>query len=153
MPSWLTALIGVTGTLAGVLLTQLNANRQEGKRSEREQQREESRRADEAVAQTFEHRRDAYADFMQEWHSYFSRIVDWQITGEWDRMPEPPEDYLNPLWNKLLVVQMYGTSAAYEAADQAHTAMSEMCYGGRTLDEEPLTNLIVQIRADLRVPD
>jgi Ni/Co efflux regulator RcnB len=59
--------VGVLGTIvagiAGVLITQRQADRRDAKTWERERERERERWAREDESRTFEHRRESYADF------------------------------------------------------------------------------------------
>jgi hypothetical protein len=143
---WLTlivAALGIGGTLAGTVLAQHSA-----RKSDRE------RFAHEDATRTFDHRRSAYFDYLQEWEGFRTRLADAQEMHEYDQsLPdEPPHDWLMPLWNRLLAIRVYGTAAAYAKAEAAYDALSAHAFGNRGLDQEPLDAFIAQVRVDLAVP-
>jgi hypothetical protein len=66
-PVWVPVVVAglaVVGTLAGVLVTQRWSDRREASAWTRERQREQERWAREDEARTFEHRRQAYLDWV-----------------------------------------------------------------------------------------
>ena len=85
---WLSAVVAAVIALAGVVLTQWNANRREDARWRRERSREEQQRVQEEATRTFEHRCEAYVQFLEEWYRFADLAFDYWLEDG----PEPPED-------------------------------------------------------------
>ena len=85
--------------------------------------REDTRAADDRQeardARLFDHRRNAYAAYVQEARKYLQMIFDSrEVHHEY-----PPDDWLSPLWDRAADVAMYGTAAADDAARKANDAL------------------------------
>jgi hypothetical protein len=96
--------LAVVGTLAGVVFTQVWNSRLEERRWARESERLREAQAREDANRTYEHRRAAYVDFMQ----------------EQDRLQEAHpfirEPALNGLRERYVAVRIYGTHEAWHLA-------------------------------------
>jgi hypothetical protein len=97
--------LAVVGTLAGVVFTQVWNSRLDERRWSRESERLREAQAREDVNRTYEHRRAAYVDFLQEFerlyqqHAPFDGSAVKRLQGE-----------------RLVAVQVYGTSEAWRLA-------------------------------------
>jgi hypothetical protein len=151
---WLTlgiAILGIVGTLTGALLTQWRANKREEKRWQEEHRREQRRWEREDALRTFDHRRDAYIEYLAKWRHYFNLLWD----HEYHPGPaqEPPEDLLEPLWERFTVVMMYGSPEAIGIAEKMYDALYEWVFrSGETVRDDVTTAFIEQARTDLKVP-
>ncbi len=108
------AAIAVVGTLAGVVFTQAWNGRLEERRWIRENTRLREAQAREDVNRTYEHRRAAYVDFLQE----FERLMRLYIgprreSVETPALDDPVFDGLGERWT---AVRIYGTYEADQAA-------------------------------------
>jgi hypothetical protein len=155
-PLWVplaVAVVAVLGTLAGVVFTQVWNSRLEERRWVRESDRLREAQAREDVNRTYEHRRAAYVDFLQE----FERLQ--QIYWDSDRAPtdldDPAFDGLSERW---AAVHLYGT---YEADMKASECVHQLKLLALHPENASLTDDVanasadyfLQIRKDLGVPE
>jgi hypothetical protein len=116
--------IGVAGTLtagiAGGLITQRWADRREARAWAREREHEHERWAREDEARTFEHRRQAYADFYEAVKALAKTAYS---HGYGFTEPELPEGWQSDAFTRLSRLEFYAgrpvaaaASAAYDAA-------------------------------------
>jgi hypothetical protein len=158
-PLWVplvVAVVAVLGTLSGVIFTQLWNSRLDEKRWKRETQRLSEAQAREDLNRTYEHRRVAYIDFLEEFDRLLGEYEDY------DRKRINNPDYLNPilstLGQRLAVIAIYGT---HESEDLAHKCRKEFL---RDRDEpggarhfldmiDARNNYVSQIRKDLGLPE
>jgi hypothetical protein len=162
-PLWVTlivATLGLVSTVVGIVVTQIMANRRERESWQRETDRERERWAREDRARTFEHRRDAYAQFYYGLHTTLWHELD---PGPDEIFPIGSQiELLRMLWLLELYASQRVTQlarAAYEAAAQWGRATR------RSPSDDALTDdmhtaafdatgaLLNGIRADLHVPD
>jgi len=154
--SWLPlviALLGLTSTLLGVWMTQRVADCRDEKRQQHERQAEQERRLREDATRTFDHRRDAYLAFVEEWWRFSDAIFQAKMFHDLDPSTphEPDHDYLDPLRNRLLAIRIYGTGQAKSKADAAFEDMRDRAFEDAGLRVGAIDDLIEQIRADLGV--
>jgi hypothetical protein len=129
-PIWVSLIVGLLGGIGSALLTQLLASRRE------------------AAAQSYEHRRNAYGDFIKEFqhmHKEFTRDDD-----------EASGDYLDALYDRLIQIQIFGTKRVTQPADKAYNILVNWAYGDEEIipeAEDLLESLQRQIRRDLSIPN
>jgi hypothetical protein len=116
--------IGVAGTLtagiAGGLIAQRWSDRREASAWARERERERERWAREDDARTFEHRRQAYADFYEAVKALARTAYDhgYGFTEE----PELPEGWQDDAFAKLARLEFYADRPVATAASAAYGA-------------------------------
>jgi hypothetical protein len=116
--------IGVAGTLtagiAGGLVTQRWSDRREVSAWAREREREHERWAREDEARTFEHRRQAYADFHEAVKALAKTAYDhgYGFTEE----PALPDGWQSDAFAKLARLQFYADRPVAAAASAAYSA-------------------------------
>jgi hypothetical protein len=159
-PIWVTlvtaslgGLLGGLLTLVGAMITQRNAKRREDDRWDREGVRLEATWAREDADRSYEHRRDAYVDFVKEVNQQqrTSVAVDAEAEeGHGDPNWEFPDDWFDHSYSCLGQIQIFGTK---EAAMLAEKALQTFYYGNRLDLQDVLDNLQSEIRRDLSIPD
>lgn len=143
-----TALIWVhplAGVVLGALLAmhaQRHADRRDAARLQLECEREDA-------ARSYEHRRDAYVDFFKEFYRFLNAFEEASARGKFD----PPDDYLVPLYDRVIQIQIFGTQEAAKLADKAFDDLSDGVFLGDDLDPTALELLRNEIRRDLSIPD
>jgi hypothetical protein len=151
-PTWLPLGVAFLG-LGGVLLTQHLANRREDARWHREREREQTLWAREDAARSYEHRRNAYVDFIKEfnrrWDTYVNAAEDMAARAD----SEPDPDFLDPLYGCLIQVQIFGTKEAAERAQDAYDALAARVFSDQKMSLDVLVPLQSEIRRDLSIPD
>ena len=139
-PLWvplLVAAIGVAGTLiagiAGALIAQHWANQRDDKTwaREREREREQWRREDEA--RTFDHRRDAFEDFYEAIKALAKRAYDHGYG--FDDTPELPFNWNQEAAAKLTRLKIYIDRRTYIACERAYDAA--FWWGQHTKYDDP----------------
>jgi hypothetical protein len=147
--------LAVVGTLAGVIFTQMWNSRIDERRWARESERLREAQAREDVNRTYEHRRAAYVDFLQELARLESLYTDE------DRQPiEPPRGdspVFKGLYERHSAVRVYGTYEAQRAAFRCLDSFIEAAvhpdqagHIGALYEAED--KYLEQIRKDLGVP-
>src|SRR3954451_12409918 len=108
----LSLLVGVAlGGLITVVITWLNdrtAIRREDARWEHERIRDKDARDHEQQLQIDEHRRHAYATFIQTWRNAWNRII---LVNSSEALSNK-QSLLDPIWESLALVQIYGSKDA-----------------------------------------
>jgi hypothetical protein len=142
---WETILGGAIA-LIGVTLTQLWQGRRESDRWKREA--------------SYDERKKAYTAFIEAFSSFQRATERWETSSA---QPIPPSmhdgDVLNPLYDCLTPIRVYGTWEAHERAQLAIPAMWDyMMTDGHgdeqyTRVEEAIGRFIEEVRADLDIPD
>lgn len=146
----LPGLLGGGFALLGVWFTQRQSDRRELERWQREREREREGWAREDAARSYDHRRDAYIDFMSEWNRYYDIAYRARVLGPGE---EPDFDWLVDLYGKLIPVEIFGTGSAAKSARAALKALSDYAYNGTALDHAIFGELQSIVRRDLGVPD
>jgi hypothetical protein len=162
--------VGFVG-LGGVMFTQIRADRRarlerdredvrltaererENVRLSRERERDQATWAREDADRSYEHRRDAYVDFVKELHQQqrTSVAVDAEAEeGHGDPNWKFPDDWFDRSYSCLVQIQIFGTK---EAAMLAEKALQTFYYGSRLDLQDMLDNLQSEIRRDLSIPD
>jgi hypothetical protein len=140
--------LAVLGTLAGVVFTQVWNSRLEERRWSRENDRLREAQAREDVNRTYEHRRVAYVDFLQE----INRLERTYIS--YPQKPiRPPRSLTDPVYKSLVesyaAVELYGTVEA----DQIAVECMAMFAAGRLEDYYAAgVAYLNRIRKDLGIP-
>ncbi|MEU6997211.1 hypothetical protein [Nonomuraea sp. NPDC046570] len=153
-PQIVSGVIGGVLALLGVLVTQRRADRRELKQWERERERERQVWAREDVARSYDHRREAYIEFMQEWERHFNMVYNARYSDS-GYNPEPDHDWMDSLQERYVAVQLFGTEPARKKALEAMLSLDKVA----RLDEEFLSARTVleefgsQARSDLKIPD
>jgi hypothetical protein len=156
-PLWVplvVAFVAVVGTLAGVIFTQVWNSRLDERRWARENERLREVQAREDSNRTYEHRRAAYIDFLQE----FERLQHLYITGEPDKAPPVSDLVFAELSDRWTAVSVYGTP---EADSKASQCLVDLLAWAHQRDDPSLAEdaldareaYLSQIRKDLGVPD
>jgi hypothetical protein len=157
-----TALIGVGGTLLGVVATQWRADVREDKRLAVEEQREEQRLARdterERDARLFDHRRNAYAAVSEQFHRWAAVAIK---IREGERS-EPSEEAMDDFWRVISEVDLYGGTEAAEKALTLYQVLRSQVYERRNPNVEDLdydldaiehhNEFLNAARADLGIP-
>lgn len=136
--------VGLSSGLAGVLYTNWRSEVLEKRRWER----------DDAL-RSYDHRRQAYMGFLSELLHLEDKLVEWNNGyGGTGNFPDPPEDWLDKLHNLATSIRIFGTQAAWIAANDSIEALDNVSTSGSwehfgTRIEPYLT----QIRKDLMVKD
>lgn len=156
-PLWVplgAAFIAVLGTLAGVIFTQVWNSRLEERRWVRESNRLREAEAKEDANRTYEHRRAAYVDFLQELERVERVISDPnRVPAEKRTLNNPSPSDLTELWS---AVRIYGT---YEADNKASECIGFLDHWGNQPDDDMLADnfysaragYLLQIRKDLGI--
>lgn len=139
MSAW-TSLAGVVLGFVGSQFTQLTGARRDRKREQRAWAREDA-------ARSYEHRRDSYVAFVEEYHRYGARMAE----VNWSYEPEPPEDWISTLYDRLVQIDIFGTKEAAKLAKDAYDAMARFGPTDQGLNPEVLDPLMSQIRKDLLI--
>jgi hypothetical protein len=140
------ALLAGLFTLGSVTLTQRSAMKRERERLDATWAREDANRS-------YEHRRDAYVDFVKELHQQqrTSVVVDAEAEeGHGDPNWEFPDDWFDRSYSRLVQIQIFGTK---EAAMLAEKALQIFYYENRLHLQDALESLQREIRRDLSIPD
>lgn len=142
----------LSGGLAvtGVVLTQKSTDRREKARREYEHERERALWAREDARRPYEEMRNAYLEFMKDWHERTDTVASAQLS---EPTSEPPEDYLSPLYYRLEQVRLFGSRRAADLASAAFEAAQRFAYQGKELLDGGLEALREQVRVDLGVAD
>lgn len=122
-------LVGVLGTLVGVLLTQWRADIRERNRLASEERREASRSAAEVErerdSRLFDHRRMVYLSVLEQYHRW-SAIAEEVRNGT---RQEPPEDAMNDFLRLASEVELYGNEDAANATRNLYFNLKDWIYG------------------------
>jgi len=145
------AVVGILGTLTGVIFTQIWTSRLDERRWERERQRELEARED--ANRTYEHRRAAYADFLRE----FERLRRLYVDGDAANRPAISQrtfDELSAFWT---AITLYGTDRANDLANDCLASIKRWVADPDNDDAaesalEAWFFFLEQIREDLDVP-
>jgi hypothetical protein len=141
--------LAVVGTLGGVVFTQMWNGRLEGRRWARED-----------VNRTYEHRRAAYVEFLQELERLQRRFID----PDWEPV-EPParhDPVFNSLNDRFSALLVYGTVEAHKRAVKCFHCLQHVAVDAQyaAVDAEEgidfwvaKADYITQIRVDLGVPE
>jgi len=156
-PLWVplaVAALAVLGTLAGVVFTQAWNSRLEERRWSRESERLREAQAREDTNRTYEHRRSAYIDFLQE----LERLHSLYIPDE-PQESEPPARHdpaYRGLYERFDVVRIYDTPEATLKAvlcvDDLERAAADPGNYELTQAWRARVDYLNQVRKDLGIP-
>lgn len=149
-PIWVTLVVALLG-FGSVLFTQLIANHREDVRWHREREREKATWAREDAVRSYQHRREAYVDFVRTFREQWNSILS-IITEEEDDARPPgkrPYDYLDPSYNQLAGIEIFGTKEAAKLANKALGTLYGGVFGDRQIPPDVLEPLLNEIRRDL----
>jgi len=119
-------IIGAVIALVGVGISQWWQAHREDTRAERVERRDREGRL-------FEHRRDAYMAFLEEFTRHRSINDDYHAGLLGPHQGSPPsdvEDFLVPVYQRLLPIQVYGTEDTYRSAVAAFEVLMRYVFGG-----------------------
>jgi hypothetical protein len=151
----LTALVSGSLVIAGVIFTQRGADQREDRRWGREREHEKAVWDRDDAARSYDHRRKACMDFLNDYLIKADAIAWAEVVYEGDA----PEDWLEPMRRQLGEVQVFGTRAAFNRATEAYALLHRWCYGPRedapTWDDVVMAKdaYVDQVRRDLHVSD
>ena len=167
-PLWLTLIVAALGpasALFGVWITQRRADRREDATFARERAREQARWQREDESLTFEHRREAYAEFYESLRKMQLAAYDHGMgLSAWDTR-EIPEGWQTDTWEKLQHLELYATPNVASLAKEAYSATwrwghntrfgedNDEFYAEQDGADDAKALLLAAIRADLSVPD
>ncbi|MGB8229553.1 MAG: hypothetical protein WCE78_10955 [Pseudonocardiaceae bacterium] len=152
-PIWVPLVVALLG-LGGILFTQHRADRREDARWQRERERERASWAREDAARSYEQRREAYVAFIKEFRHTcraYIALTDEELGGRADN--EPAFDFLVPLYDSLLQVEIFGTKQAADRAAEAYAELHDGMFGGSEVTDKGLRPLQREVRRDLSIPD
>lgn len=180
-PLWvplLVAAIGmvgaVGGTIGGVIITQRRADKREAVTWGRQQQREREAWAREDATRTFEHRREAYANFYAAHRDMTLLVYDHgmglrDVGDQGDVGVDEDGDLMwgwqLPVFQRLQDVELYGSALVREAATTAYGVTcawgAKTKYGqaddtfddGSVSSDNAQSDLLAAIRRDLSIPE
>jgi hypothetical protein len=151
----LTALVSGSLVIAGVVFTQRRADQREDRRWDREREHEQAVWDRDDAARSYEHRRDAYFAFLNDYLDMMDRIL--RTEEEEGPSASFDDDALEPLQRRLDEVQVFGTRAAFDSAMEALVRLSNRCFGNvqPSLQEVMAAKdaFVDQVRRDLHVSD
>lgn len=102
----------------------------------------------EAASRSYEHRKDAYVNFITKFYECWGTIEEEKFLG-WPQ-GDPPEEYFQPLYDLLMPVRIFGTT---RAANLARRALHSLATGIEWDKIEGMVDdLMHQIRRDLSIP-
>ena len=145
---WVPLVVALLG-IGGVLLSQLMANKREEARSRDEGNREQRASMREDAARSYEYRREAYIDFVRDYHRHWNILA----AEPWKPRPDPPEDWLQPLHDRLTEIDIFGTREAARLAREALNELDDYAFTSKGLSPHVLDQLNSEIRRDLSIPD
>jgi len=153
-PAWVPAVVGVVGTLAGVAVTQLWLGRRDDRRWQQEREHERRIWARDDANRTYDHRRQAYIDFLTE-ADRLKRASE--IARETGRTDRPSDDAFDVLTDRWTAVHVYGSE---EGADLASQCLENLRLWAWNLHDDGLADDVLQswnqyvehVRRDLGVP-
>jgi hypothetical protein len=147
------------GVALGGLITMLvtwfanrTATEREDARWELARIRDQDARDHEQRLLTYEHRRHAYAEFIQTWRDSWNRII---LIDPADTLTNK-QSLLAPIWESLALVQIYGSQAAAEKASSAFQSMFDVVLVNQDPKSSPVATLDefrIVVRRDLKVLD
>ena len=151
----LIAVLGLLSTLAGVIFTQLWNSHLETSRWKHERNRQFEVDSREDKNRTYEHRREAYVDFLRELERLRRAYTDRS------NPPKPPPATFDALWDLWTVVMVYGTPEAQGLVQQCGDALGMLQsrwgtdVGDSIIDAvmESWHELLSQVRKDLDVSE
>ncbi len=123
-PLWVplaVAVLGMVGTLTGVMLTLRSSAKREDVRWEQERAKDREVWAREDAARTFDERRAAYWSFYEALHSTVIQVE--QFAHGSTVAEELPEDWQYAAWSALLKVRIFGVPRVVRAANEAYDAL------------------------------
>jgi hypothetical protein len=150
MSEVITGLLGALAALLGVFVNGWLTDRREVARWERERELQKLAWAREDAARSYEHRREAYVNFVTQWRLHYDRA--WRYRNE-PGPGEPDYDWMDPLHEAFVNVQVFGTKAAVQAAEATMKNLDAYAGSAAKLDYSLFENLQTQIRRDLAIPD
>ena len=147
------AVVGILGTLTGVIFTQIWTSRLDERRWERERGRQRELEAREDANRTYEHRRAAYADFLRE----FERLRRLYVDGDAANRPAISKRTFEELSAFWTAITLYGTERANGLANDCLTSIEGWVTNPDNDDAaenalEAWFDFLGQIREDLDVP-
>jgi len=152
-PVWVPLVVAFLG-LGGVLAAQLVANHREDVRWRRERERENTTWGREDAARSYEHRRNAYVDFVKIFHDRWRVFVLAQEAAKVRNGDnDAPIDFLEPLYDRLVQIQVFGTKEAEELAQNVLNTIANYVYHDINMPRDVLKLLLSEIRRDLSIPD
>jgi hypothetical protein len=163
------SLLGTAGgAIGGVLITQRRADRREDTNWKRERERERALWSREDESRTFEHRREAYAEFFESLRKSMLFVDEFGmglLSPEIPRGMEMQEDWLTDTFERLQHLEIYGSSRVAALAREAYNATSH--WGSKSRYEDlsrefvatrgaasvARDKLLTAIREELQIPD
>jgi hypothetical protein len=154
----LIAVLGLISTLAGVIFTQLWNSRLETRRWQREHNRQHEVDSREDKNRTYEHKREAYVDFLRDMERLRRAYTD---TDEDDPV-KPPHATFDTLWDLWTAVMVYGTPEAQNLVQLCGDAIGtfEGAWRRNNINDSVIDavmnswhELLWQVRKDLGVPE
>jgi hypothetical protein len=150
---WLVLIAGGL-SLGGVLYTQYRADVRSREERDKGVERERELWAREDELRSYEHRREAYENFVMEWFRHYDLAFAYKV--EHDGEPDPvqlPYDFLDPLMSKALVrVHMYGSHDASLHANEAANNLLDYVLENVEIQHDPISRFQATVRQELGIP-
>jgi hypothetical protein len=146
-------IIGLGGAFAALLGVFVNGwltNNREEARWERERELQAQAWARDDAARSYEHRREAYVNFVNQWRVHYDIAWRYRTLGG---PGEPDYDWMDPLYEAFVALQVFGARGVIAAAEATMKNLDGYCTSGADLDYRLFENLQAQIRQDLAIPD
>lgn len=121
--------------LFGFIATVLVAGVSQWMQSKRERKRLTIEVDERKSDRIYEHRRNAYYEFASIYLSIWNAI--WEHLEVDTNSPPPPDDALEPVFDKLTDIRLFGTFEAYELARDATDLMVAWLFGGLPKGKKP----------------
>jgi hypothetical protein len=151
MSEVVTGVLGALAALLGVFLNGWLTNRREAARWERDRDLQAQAWARDDAARSYEHRREAYLNFVTQWRLHHDMAWRYRTFGK--NGPDPDYDWMDDLYDSFVALQIFGTRSAVEAAEAALKNLSAYCTEGKDLQYSLFEEVQAQIRRDLSIPD
>jgi hypothetical protein len=105
----------------------------------------------EDAARSYEHRREAYVNFIAEYHRVWSVSVDAYSLHEEAALPE---DFLLQLYYQQISVQIFGAKSSANLAHEAYEILFAYVFHGEPIVESNVLEAFQEsVRRDPLVPD
>lgn len=151
MTEVVTGFLGALAALLGVFVNGWLTDKREQARWGRERMLQAESWARDDAARSYEHRREAYLNFVTQWRLHHDRAWRHRTFGR--NAPDPDYDWMDDLYESFVAIQIFGTRGAIEAAECAVKDLDDYCTENKDLHYNLFKEVQAQIRRDLAIPD
>jgi hypothetical protein len=152
---WVPIVAALAGAIGGSVLTQVLLGRREDRRWRQEREHERLIWAREDAGRSYDHRRQAYMDFLAEFHRLRRVVEAARAQGATsEALPRQAMDDLTDLWTAVLI---YGSEDGQQWASACHSSLRLWAWHPERADLEETVmedwnQYLTQVRIDLGVP-